>query len=314
MHPCALCDSKEIDEIPESRDVRHWKCKRCGEVIVVRTLLGKLPKHFFDLWLLSAYCRKRTREGLPPDDIHSNNFPIIIEKMKFSKPTNIIDAQNRIIQLFGEKSDLLGGWIKYDEDCHLDVILQKKEMEYILEALDKQGLLEIEGGIQNVEGPSWEDDPKEFGTGRMRLKFDGWNKFEELRQKQLTSKQAFIAMNFEDECLETYNDCIKPAIEKAGFFPYRIDQDRHIENINNRIISKIRESRFLIAEFSGHKHGVYFEAGYALGFGIPVIWTCEKSNFGKVHFDTKPFNHIVWSNKEQLKEELYWFIKGNIVI
>lgn len=312
MHPCALCDSREIEEIPETSDVRHWKCKRCGEVIVVRSILSSLPKRYFDLWLLSAYCRKRTNSDLPPVEIHSNNLETIVEEMKSSKPANAIEAQNRIIEFFGQQSDLLGGWIQYDEDSHLDVILQKKEMEYMIVYLDEQRFLEVEGGIDDVVGQPWEDDPKQFGTGRMRLTVAGWNKLEDLQRNRLNSNLVFVAMNFDLEHLEIYNNCIEPAVKKAGFVSYRTDQDRHIENINNRIIAKIRESRFLIADFTGHKHGVYFEAGFALGLGIPVIWTCAKADFGQTHFDTKPFNHIVWSDKEQLEEELYWFIKSNI--
>ncbi len=34
--------------------------------------------------------------------------------------------------------------------------------------------------------------------------------------------------------------------------------------------------RFMIADFTGHRGGVYFEAGFAHGLGIPVIWTCRE--------------------------------------
>ena len=47
---------------------------------------------------------------------------------------------------------------------------------------------------------------------------------------------------------------------------------------------QIRKSKFLIADFTGQRGGVYYEAGFAYGLGLPVIWTCRKDWFdGLVH-------------------------------
>ncbi len=54
--------------------------------------------------------------------------------------------------------------------------------------------------------------------------------------------------------------------------------------------------------------GVYFEAGYALGLGIPVFWSVHKKEVSCVHFDTKQYNHIVWENEKDLADKLYHFI------
>lgn len=315
MDPCPLCGSRNVVEVPERKHVRHWKCPTCGEVTASTTLLPSLPKRFEVLWLLSAYSRQCSKSGLAVD-IHTGNIETIIEQMQHRRPNSIVESQNRVIHYFAEQSDLLGSWIEYDENSNLDVVLKETEMRYIIKSLGERNLVEIEGGIQPVvvgasADPSG-DYTFEFGTGRMRLTLEGWEKFEDMQLHRLQSTQGFVAMSFDTTCLEIYAEAIEPAIKKAGFSPYRIDQDRHIENINNRILSKIKESRFLVAEFTGHKHGVYFETGFALGLGMPVIWLCEESEFGKAHFDTKPFNHILWSDKEKLKEELFWVIKANI--
>ena len=55
---------------------------------------------------------------------------------------------------------------------------------------------------------------------------------------------------------------------------------------------------------TGQRQGVYFEAGYALGMGIPVIWTCRSDEIDKCHFDTRQYNHIVWETAGDLKEKL----------
>ena len=50
--------------------------------------------------------------------------------------------------------------------------------------------------------------------------------------------------------------------------------------------------------------GVYYEAGFAHGLDIPVIFCCRKDVLEKVHFDTRQYNHIVWEKPEELREKL----------
>jgi nucleoside 2-deoxyribosyltransferase len=63
--------------------------------------------------------------------------------------------------------------------------------------------------------------------------------------------------------------------------------DEHINKIGDEIISQIRRSKFLIADFTGHRGGVYFEAGLAMGLGLPVFWTCRRDDLDKLHFDIR---------------------------
>ena len=45
----------------------------------------------------------------------------------------------------------------------------------------------------------------------------------------------------------------------------------------------------------GARGGVYYEAGFAHGLGLDVIFTCDKEHFDDVHFDIKHRNHILWN-------------------
>ena len=78
----------------------------------------------------------------------------------------------------------------------------------------------------------------------------------------------------------------------------------HNEKIDDKIIAEIRKSGILVADLTENNQGVYFEAGLAMGLGIPVIWTCRKDNFESIHFDTRQYNYIVWENPGELKEKL----------
>lgn len=119
-------------------------------------------------------------------------------------------------------------------------------------------------------------------------------------------------MWFSDEVDSVWEDGFFPALNKLGYQPLRIDKKEHNDKIDDHIIAEIRKSGLLIADFTGNRNGVYFEAGFAMGLGIPVIWTCRKDHIEKVHFDTRQYNHIVWETPEELKEKLTYRIEATI--
>ena len=122
------------------------------------------------------------------------------------------------------------------------------------------------------------------------------------------SAQAFIAMWFNDSTDNVYEDGIKAGVKDAGFNPRRIDRKDHINKIEDEIIAEIRRSRFLVADFThgedGARGGVYYEAGFAHGLGLPVIFTCHQDSLETLHFDTSHYNHIVWTEPEELRQKL----------
>ena len=65
---------------------------------------------------------------------------------------------------------------------------------------------------------------------------------------------------------------------------FRSSKDHEHINIGDEIISQIRRSKFLIADFTGLRGGVNFEAGHAMGRGLPVFWTCRRDDLDKLHF------------------------------
>lgn len=123
-----------------------------------------------------------------------------------------------------------------------------------------------------------------------------------------SSREAFVAMWFSEETNAAYADGIAPAIQELGYEPVRIDKHEHANKIDDEIIFGIRRSRFVVADFScgadGARGGVYFEAGYALALGRPVIWTVRSSDLPRVHFDIRQFNQIVWNDPQELRTAL----------
>jgi hypothetical protein len=127
------------------------------------------------------------------------------------------------------------------------------------------------------------------------------------------STQAFVAMWFDSSLDKVWKEGFEKACTVAGGYKaLRMDLKEHNQKICDAIIAEIRRSRFLVADFTGHRGGVYFEAGYALGLGIPVIWTCREDELVKSHFDTRQYNHIVWKDEQDLLEKLTRRIEATI--
>ena len=168
---------------------------------------------------------------------------------------------------------------------------------------------EVRALLDYLEGSGWMRCQRYIGGNpRCEITVDGYRRIEEI-QVQVDSAQAFVAIWFNDEMNDAYKVGIEQAITNAGYRSYRVDQEM-VQNpgegkIDDTIIAEIRRSRFVVADFThgdtGIRGSVYYEAGFAHGLGIPVIYSCRQDQIEKVHFDTRQYYHIPWGNPEELR-------------
>lgn len=118
------------------------------------------------------------------------------------------------------------------------------------------------------------------------------------------SVTGFIAMWFDKSMDVARDQGLDPAIRAAGYTPVIVSGVEHINKIDDEIVSQIRKSKFLVADFTGHRGGVYFEAGFAMGLGLPVFWTCRKDDLANLHFDIRQYNCIDWADAADLAARL----------
>ena len=138
-----------------------------------------------------------------------------------------------------------------------------------------------------------------------RITPKGWQRIKQLGAPGRTSRQVFVAMWFDPSRNSFYQDGIRPAVEADGITQaLRIDGKEHNSKIDDEIIAEIRRSRYVVADFTGDRGGVYFEAGFALGLGLPVIWCVDENDVGRLHFDTRQYNHIIYTSSEDLRVKL----------
>ena len=166
-------------------------------------------------------------------------------------------------------------------------------------------------------GKGWLDKSTE-ATIALIVTVEGFARLDELEKVVTASSKAFVAMWFDDSVEDAWTQGIKPAIENAGYDPVLIKNQEFIGKIDDEIIAEIRRSRFLVADFTqgddGARGGVYYEAGFAHGLNIPVIFTARKDIVDRklIHFDTRQYNHIDWESPEELRERLTQRISAEI--
>jgi len=125
------------------------------------------------------------------------------------------------------------------------------------------------------------------------------------------SRQCFIAMWFDSE-MEKAQIMIEKAIHDCKYDAMIISKKEHNNLIVPEILSEIENSKFIIADLTGNRGGVYYEAGYAKGLGKEVILSCRSEDFNDRHFDIAQVNTIRWDTEEELYESLVKRIRETI--
>lgn len=170
------------------------------------------------------------------------------------------------------------------------------------------GSVETENLARLMESMGWVEPLVRQDTNDLEfyvtISAGGWKRLEELRRSGAGGYQGFVAMSFARELRTTYDDALAPAIRAAGFRPHRVDRREFEGRIDDEIVAQIRRSRFVVADFTGHRSGVYWEAGFAAGLRLPVFLTCRKDQMVELHFDIRQYNCIDWTSTQELQERL----------
>ncbi len=194
----------------------------------------------------------------------------------------------------------LGQIVRLSMSDDLPVAFAESEetAKFTLDALQGRGFIRSLTGATGVDSQGMNVVVSGDGIARMQ-------ELEEARGREL-SAQVFVAMWFNKGLDEVYEEGIVPAIKDCGLNPLRIDAKETNQKVCDEIIAEIRRSKFLVADCTGSRGGVYFEAGFAMGLGIPVIWTCRnrEDDIKELHFDTRQYSHVLWDDAADMRKKL----------
>ena len=138
---------------------------------------------------------------------------------------------------------------------------------------------------------------------------NGYQRIDKIQKDTGNGRNVLVAMKFGDDTLKL-REAIKQGIRDANYNPILIDEVEHNELITPELLSNIRKSRFVVVDLTHQNNGAYFEEGYAMGLGKPVIQLCQKET--KLHFDIAQKNTIIWDKEEDIPLRLMNRIKATI--
>ena len=286
---CPVCDYGRATEVgtDDHGNVSVFDCPRCGRFRIGGMAAYQVKAGGFPKMRLSAWIRQHRECNRQSPEILQHTLPMIVGALPdyrvSEKPRLLLEAVERRT-VVGETTRLV-----LTEDFPVAWAENEKELGYLLTALEARGFINLKMG------------PKD---ALCEITLDGWEYLDEAAAKRTKRKQVFVAMWFDKKMDDAWRDGIKPALEEAGYRPCRIDEVPHLERIDAKIQAEIKDSQFVVADVTGQRPGVYFEAGYAMGLGLDVVWTVRKDDLDNVHFDTRQFNHIPWENPDDLRQKL----------
>lgn len=289
---CPICNTPETwkEKLPKNLFYKI-NCKRCGKFKISHQVLSNI--HVYDEQIKRALLSHwiRINQGNVELELTLDKVKNILENNSLPKPK---EQANNLIHWIGTKLT------KPDEEFFESL----ENLISVVGAYDSSGVdyvfqyLKDEGIFHSY---SFEDSQDVHKRG-VTLSFKGWDHYYELKHKNKDSRLAFMAMQFGEEPLTTiYKTVIKDAVEKTGFDIRKLDEEKKAGLIDDKLRVEIRRSKFLIADLTHDNNGAYWEAGFAEGLEMPVIYICEEEKFKttKSHFDTNHHLTVTWKNDEE---------------
>ncbi len=298
---CPFCGLEATQEKASNRDAFIVRCRRCGKFLIARILLRVMETPLPDpaddelKTYLSSHTRQSSDQGIITR-LDINNWR---EFAKTHLGTAVSTKIEKLLRLLKSRSKYPGSPAEFQSKFDYPVLDagSEEEAEYLIEHLERRGYVEC-----------YRDENKVYLA---KLTVEGWARLDPQAGAAIP-ETCFIAMSFAPRLNQAWENGIKPAVMDCGYNSIRVDKVHHNEKICDKIIAEIRLCQFMVADFTMHKPGVYFEVGYAMGLGRPVIWMCQKRDIEKAHFDTRQYNHIIWETPVDLKTQLSNRIRATI--
>ena len=309
---CPVCKMSEDLKTSRTKGKKVYTCQRCGifSISDVAILQEQWKEKSTEL---SGWLRERHERGIEIQTLTPSNLPHILAELPQHTP---LEKQLKLLESIELKTHYPGHkvYINYEFDISLAWAKNKEEFVFYLKALLERGLI---GDNESTSNTSSQNSLNmlDYALGiKPFITAKGWEYLEAKASNNTDKVQVFVAMSFDNELNSVYENVIKKAINSTGYRACRADSEPDLGRIDEKIIVEIKKSRFVVADLTQQNSGVYFEAGFAMALGLPVILCVNKDDLKNVHFDVRQFNCILWEKNEEddFKNQLETSILYNI--
>jgi hypothetical protein len=281
---CPVCQhSTASRNQSKSKDDNYaYSCINCGDFLIHRHAEINLKKYTEDRWKAAAWIRQNQPSIVTADTVEAWQAIVVpslearaLKALRWLSNEYPSGVPFQIEKLYRTHNET-GKWEAANPFMSVAWCRDTDDANYLISQVlnDELGWLNWQTNVFFISPRGW-------------LQLEGIGKTD--------SQIGFCAMWFNDEVKTLWTECIEPAIRDAGYEPLRIDGKQHNNKIDDEIIASIRQSKFVISDLTGNRGGVYYEAGFAHGLGLPVIFMCRESEEDNPHFDIRQYNTIFWT-------------------
>ncbi len=333
---CIICNNNALKQVDYENDLVFFHCDVCGRYevdasfnqprdynkiasyLIYHKYSGAL-EYRYNTELSKEECDKY-KEQYENGEKQHRGIPVHmdVDLIEAWYPRTFSEKIDSIMLLFNTKMKHLGQKIEIsanempsilfmDRVEKVDKLTGKKEWRDIGDVLEEcDFMLDCinEAGYITYEPATSEND-----IYIIQMTIQGYKRIDELQRNTSNGKNVLVAMKFGDDT-KPLREAIRTGIQNAGYVANYIDEVPHNEFITPELLKKIRDSKFVVVDLSHQNNGAYFEEGYAMGLGKPVIQLCKRNV--QLHFDIAQKNTIMWEAEEEIPEMLTNRIKATI--
>ena len=333
---CPICKSKSDAQVMNDRDSKFFACPVCG-----RFEYGEDDSREINENHLSSYLFYHAFYGSQPKE---RRYHATISKEAcdaFRKKAENSDVPYRMPVHMD--SDIVEAWYPKSfaervDDVLLYIFNHTEHMGKAI-SLSFQGMLSLlfvdrkeQDRFSGVT--SWRDDEECRDEAKYLLNYlkdnalitykfikadenelsltlapKGYARVDEMQKNTLNGRNVLVAMKFGDDTMRL-REAIRAGIIAADYIAIFIDEAPHNNFITPELLKHIRDSKFVVVDLTHNNNGAYFEEGYAMGVGKPVIQLCQKDT--QLHFDIAQKNTIMWETEDDIPLRLTNRIKATI--
>lgn len=207
---CPICDLV-LEDSGSSGDSYHFRCNRCGSFRLVGTAKAMLKNEFTG-----------------PDDSRRAILSHVVRKMQASSEWPLLTSYlyKQILELTSlpkpaEQARNLLLWLGNSAEASDSVVtITCEALQAIVGGRQPNSVYYVASHLQNLGLLTYErtDTTKDTPPLRFQMKFDGWDRYETLRNESTDSRIAFMAMKFGDtELNDVVEKIFRPAVAQTGF-------------------------------------------------------------------------------------------------
>lgn len=325
--PCPVCQSIVPCYSVHSPDAQHFRCPVCGEFEwSAEDYLNPLNKNQLSAYLAyhailptddearyyttldKRLCDKYNQDYNNGDYSHGRPIHIDADIVANWYPKSFSEKIDHILLYIFSHAPHLGQTVDfYAEQLYSFLFIDRYELssgkpvlrseddlqqegDFMLNCLAKQGYIQDYLGLQCDNAPS------------ITLMPAAYARIDEIQRNTANGKDVLVAMKFGDDT-KSLREAIRKGVHKARYHAIFIDEVQHNDFITPELLKHIRDSKFVVVDLTHKNNGAYFEEGYAMGLGKPVIQLCQEGV--QLHFDIAQKNTIIWKTEEDIPELLH---------